>query len=400
MAVCPPWSRRFSRFVGRRFSFPRASTSAVELRLESKDAVRPDFARPRLPRRTVANVVRPEPDRETTRDCVVGHYPRKEGCIMLQAVEMGTAAEIFPAGGESLPARAGGDANGNERAIVTNSRTINPRLLQSLNYLKQFVAERGWEQLGRRTRINGFHLGHWVSMRRSEYRRGTLTDWMRNELESIPGWTWDPTSDLQQRKLDVLRRFAEQRGMARLTTTTRFRGVNLGMWVAGRRRAYEQGRLSAETVAQFESIEGWSWVANENSYDHTLELLEEFIDLFGWDRFRSRTTYKGVCIGAWVTHRRAEHRHGTMAADRARQLEGIPGWTWNPKHARQVVKLDALREFVAEHGWERLTQTTRVGGVALGAWVNSRRTSYKKGRLPDWLRGELEAIPGWKWAER
>jgi len=318
---------------------------------------------------------------------------------MLQTVETGTVFGEF-VGGHPLPSNVNGVATENGNGTVKNRHAINPRLVQSLDYLKQFVAEHGWERLGRRTRINGFHLGHWVSMRRSEYRRGEIADWMRDELESIPGWTWDPTNDLQRKKLDVLRQFAEQRGLERLTTTTRFRGVNLGMWVAGRRRAYEQGRLDAETVAQFESVEGWSWVVNENSYDHTLELLKQFIDLYGWDRFRSRTTYKDVCIGAWVTHRRAEHRHGAMSADRARQLEAIPGWTWNPKHTRQLAKLAALRKYVEEYGWERLTQTTCVGGLALGAWINSRRTSYKKGRLPDWLRDELEAIPGWKWAER
>jgi hypothetical protein len=53
-----------------------------------------------------------------------------------------------------------------------------------------------------------------------------------------------------------------------------------------------------------------------------------------------------------------------------------------------------------EHGWQNFRSRTVCEEVAIGAWVTRRRSDYRNGRLPQWLKEELEAIPGWKWSAK
>lgn len=215
----------------------------------------------------------------------------------------------------------------NSELVPTKSR----RLRTSIRILKRYVEEHGFERLRRGTRYGGFHLGHWVTVRRSEYRRGTLPGWLREELESIPGWTWDPVD------------------------------------------------------ARYRSF---------------LKLLREFAAEYGLDRLTSKTVYRGEPLGVWATCRRVDYRRNQLAAWITAELEAIPGWSWDPIEHRQHRNLKLLREFVAQHGWEKFTTRTIVDGVNLGGWVNGRRTDFHKERLDPALQEQLEAIPGWRWRVR
>lgn len=62
-----------------------------------------------------------------------------------------------------------------------------------------------------------------------------------------------------------------------------------------------------------------------------------------------------------------------------------------------LINLELLRNFVAQHGWEKLTQNTRVEDVHLGMWVTNRRREYKEGTLANWLVSQRKSIPDWHW---
>ena len=84
-------------------------------------------------------------------------------------------------------------------------------------------------------------------------------EWVEEELESIPGWAWDPVHHRQQRNIDLLRKFVETHGWEKFTTRTIIDGVNVGGWVNGRRTDYRKGILSRWLQEQLESIPGWKW---------------------------------------------------------------------------------------------------------------------------------------------
>ena len=145
----------------------------------------------------------------------------------------------------------------------------NQRLRKGLELLKSYVAEQGWEHVRCTTRIEGFHLGPWVNLRRFEYRRGKLPAWLVQELEAIPGWSWSPREDDQRRMVKLLHGYVSRHGWDQLTHSTVVDGVRLGPWVRGRREAYAAGKLPVWLQTELEKIPGWSDLVTQNTWGMT-----------------------------------------------------------------------------------------------------------------------------------
>jgi hypothetical protein len=279
---------------------------------------------------------------------------------------------------------------------------MNPRLKNSLELLKSYIAERGWQDVRIETRVNGFHLGYWVSARRMQYHRGELPDWLRQELEAIPGWSWHPREDEQRRKLEVLRQYVQRHGWDRVSRYTVVDEVDLGSWTSCQKYAYAAGKLPAWLQAELEKISGWSsWATGVMSRKEqaAVAALRQFIAKFGWVAFDSGTRVNGTQIGRFVGRWRADRRRGRLDPRLAEQLEAIPGWSWESTYPRErhLRALALLKEYVAEHSWEELAPGTRFREFNLGNWCQGRRAAYRAGKLAEWLQRELEAIPGWSW---
>jgi len=206
--------------------------------------------------------------------------------------------------------------------------------MRGLDVLKQFVAEHGWERVTRRTLADGFHLGHWVSVRRTDYKRGLLPERMIKALEAIPGWTWDPVEDRYRRYVKLLRQFCEQHGVEKFNARTMVDGVRLGAWATCRRVDQREGRLPKWLEDEFAKIPGWTWSAKDDFHREALDLTKQFVEQHGWSKFRSRTMVNGVSIGAWLTRRRADYRSGRLPKWLKQELESIPGFEWNVKRRR------------------------------------------------------------------
>jgi hypothetical protein len=125
--------------------------------------------------------------------------------------------------------------------------------------LKDFADECGLDKLTSKTVYRGEPVGIWATCRRVDHRKRKLPAWVQKELESIPGWAWDPVHQRQCRNLELLREFVERNGWEQFTTRTVVEGINLGGWVNGRRTDYHKGRLHPWLREQLESIPGWKW---------------------------------------------------------------------------------------------------------------------------------------------
>jgi hypothetical protein len=207
--------------------------------------------------------------------------------------------------------------------------------MRGLCVLKAFVEEHGWEEVTRRTLSRGFHLGHWVSVRRTDYKRGILSDELIQQLEAIPGWTWDPVATRYRKYLQLLRRYVDEHGIDCFNARTVYRNVRLGAWATCRRVDYREGRLAPWLKYELEKIPGWTWSARDDFHQRALEVIRRYVEAFGWEEFRSRTVHEGIAIGSWVTRRRADYRHGRLPPWLASELEKIPGWKWSLKRSRE-----------------------------------------------------------------
>jgi hypothetical protein len=208
---------------------------------------------------------------------------------------------------------------------------------RGLQVLREFVENCGWEKMTRRTLANGFHLGHWVSVRRTDYKRGILSNDLIQQLEAIPGWTWDPVETRYREYLQLLRRFVEQHGMGRFNARTVYGGVRLGAWATCRRVDYRERRLAPWLKHELEQIPGWCWSVRDDFHERALQRTRKFVEEHGWGALRNRTVHEGIAIGAWATRRRADYRNGRLPQWLADELEKLPGWKWSvrDRHDRE-----------------------------------------------------------------
>lgn len=209
--------------------------------------------------------------------------------------------------------------------------------LWKASLLKDFVKKHGLEKLTRRTTVPpGVDIGIWVENRRKDYRHGTIQDWLVEELESIPGWSWDPTGDRQRRNLDLLRVFIRRHGWSKLLVQTKVEGVALGSWVTTRRQSYQRRQLPSWVARALEAIPGWSWAPLDDRQRRNLGLLREFVEKKGWESLHKDRHWRGVHLENWVEVCRRRRRQGTMPAWLRKALEKVPDWRWSGRRDRDT----------------------------------------------------------------
>lgn len=184
---------------------------------------------------------------------------------------------------------------------------------------------RGWV-------LGGFNLESWVEAQRRAFGAGELTPEQVSELESIPGWAWSQRAHSWSESLGRLRRYAAEFGTAAvpLAYVTPC-GYRLGSWAGNRRRDYQSGNISAERIAQLESVPGWSWDMSNSrpstQWAEGIEHLRWFVEQTGC--MDVPVTYRwpdGFPLGRWMRSRRRELLDGVLTDERAAELADIPGW--------------------------------------------------------------------------
>ena len=75
------------------------------------------------------------------------------------------------------------NASGHANAF-TEPTAIAPTARASEEYLR--IARKNYT-----TKDGAYRLGEWCADQRTLYHLGLLDDWKTEELESVPGWTWD-----------------------------------------------------------------------------------------------------------------------------------------------------------------------------------------------------------------
>ena len=125
-------------------------------------------------------------------------------------------------------------------------------------------------------------------------------------------------------------------------------------------------------------------------------------------RLPRNTVHQGQQVGKWAAKQRSAHLRGLLPAERARRLEGVPGWFWDRADAAWDDTFSVLQAFAAAYG--SVAESDSAPSVfegmraaaphreLLGQWVAFQRQAYRDGTL-DPARAELlEELAGWTWA--
>ncbi len=109
----------------------------------------------------------------------------------------------------------------------------------------------------------------------------------------------------------------------------------------------------------------------------------------------------GYRLGNFVSTRRKSYRSGKLSEARIAALESFPGWTWDPLADIFETRLRHLRAFVQREGHAKVPgKHIEEDGYPLGRFVNTQRTNYRVGKLPQDRIAALESVTGWAWGAR
>ena len=175
---------------------------------------------------------------------------------------------------------------------------------------------------------DGYRLGTWVKTQRRRHSEDTLDIDRQRRLQDLPGWTWDTFADRWEEGFRQLRRYVESHGDARVTLSYAVDGYRLGTWVNKQRQRHTEGTLDADREHRLQALAGWTWDPRADQWEEGFSRLTDYVELNGDARVPRSYVVDGYPLGSWITTQRQSHRIGTLAIDRQRRLQALPGWTW------------------------------------------------------------------------
>lgn len=273
---------------------------------------------------------------------------------------------------------------------------------EGLQWLEEYVKEKGHAQVGAREKFRGFRLGQWVANQRAFHSRGELRKDRVARLRAVSGWSWTPREDEWERGFAYMQQYVEQTGSAIVTTRCRFEGFSLGTWVTTQRRNYSMGRLEKKRVQLLQRLDGWEWDSHfaakwEKGYRRLKLYRKRMGHVLVEQRYRDPDDFR---LGTWVLEQRQMFREGRMPKHRQERLEAVDGWAWNAREALWNEHFRRVRDYVTKNGNARFPRGYKVDGFDLHTWVSNQRALYVRGELRRDRVKRLGDVPGWVWRPR
>jgi hypothetical protein len=268
---------------------------------------------------------------------------------------------------------------------------------EGFRQLLSYVERNGRARVPQSYTFDGYRLGSWCQLQRSNYAEGILEDDRERRLNGLPGWTWNPRTDNWDEGFSRLIDYVDHHGHARVPQSYTVDGYKLGQWVGVQRTRRAKSTLDAEHRHRLEGLPGWTWDSRNEQWEEGFQQLLSFIERHGNSRVPRSYTVDGFRLGAWINSQRNNYSKGTLKAERMRRLQEVAGWTWDSRNEQWEEGFRQLLEYVELHGDARVPISYTVGGFQLGAWINAQRDRYGKGTMDDDRRARLEELPGWAW---
>lgn len=244
-----------------------------------------------------------------------------------------------------------------------------------------------------------YKLGSWVTIVRSDYRSGDVSEERQKRLEALPGWTWAPRDAQWEQSFQKLQEYVTAHGHARVvrTRSSPTDGVNLGSWVQTQRSKHKRGVLEPERVSRLAELPGWVWEANEAAFDDGIHQLRQYLAVHGDLLVPALHVQDGFPLGGWVNRQRSAYANGTLNPKYIDRLESLPGWVWAVLGAKWEEGFRHLLDYVNEFGTPAIRPKFMYRDYSLGTWVHKQREAKRKGHLSDERINRLTDIPGWSW---
>ncbi len=251
-------------------------------------------------------------------------------------------------------------------------------------------------------------LLEWMKDQRERYQSGQLSAERIKMMETLPGWLWEPRSDLWDQIFWDFYEWAQSHDPNTVPKEITFGGANGRSWSGNVRTKYRKGLLSNEQISQLESVPGWEWQRHNKRWQENFLTVQQVINT-------DKLSYRDLppSIIEWVRTQRRRKSNGTISQSEIELLETLPGWGWDPPSValpgvgelKPVSKAwlknyEALKDYAQQHGTSSIAVNVLVNELNLGKWVSHQRNHFKFGGMDPRQIELLEQLPGWKWSLR
>jgi|GEM_PF-1524384 len=262
---------------------------------------------------------------------------------------------------------------------------------RALSALRSFKAREGHVKVPRAHLEDGFNLGTWLSSRRhQEYKTSPE---LKAALEAI-GFSWNPYEDSFWETLNLVKEWISKRGSSLVPTAEVYRGVKIGMWLNNLRARFRDGELSADRIAAIEAL-GIPWSSTDAKWLKLVQALSTFRDREGHLRVPLDFTEQDLPIGRRLNYLRSAYRRGILTKKQIEDLDSL-GVIWDPLEEQWRRGIEALKQFIKEHGHAQVPYDYEKDGFPLGVWRNARIGARRRGNLEKRKIQELDRL-GFVW---
>ena len=265
--------------------------------------------------------------------------------------------------------------------------------------LAKFAETNGHSRPPRSLVVHDMELGEWVKARRTEYNSGKLSAARIRELETLPGWTWDPFENSWQ---TFFKKVQLEIDLNNNVLPKSWSDKKIPQWITRQRKLFSRNQLAENRIKILSEIEGWSWdylEVKQSSWDKMFDVLCKYVEIEGHARVRDKSTFQGAKLGTWVSVQRRRKAEGTITQDQLQRLEALTRWSWNPIEDDWHETFQELLTFIKANGHGRPNRLDTKESE-LAQWIGVQRSAYKDRKITAERVELLESIPGWLWSAR
>jgi hypothetical protein len=271
---------------------------------------------------------------------------------------------------------------------------------EGYSYLKEFIKQVGHAKIPATFKTNdGYALGKWVEEQIKSFQQNKINDEVKEKLNAIEGWSWNPMPEFWHEGYSHLLRFVEQEGHSRVPGKYKTNnGYSLGSWISTQRNNCKKLQLSLENIQKMELIEDWSWNPKADKWNEGYSHLLKFVEQEGHSRVPGNyKTNNGYSLGKWVVSQISDLKKSKLTTEQIENLEQIKGWTWDKLILEWYEGYYHLKRFVELEGHSRVPSTYKVYFFTLGRWPRHQRNKFKSSKLIPEKINRLESLKGWFW---
>lgn len=239
---------------------------------------------------------------------------------------------------------------------------------------------------------DGKDLGRWVERQRYQFRKGTLNQNRREQLEAL-GFQWEAgfhpklvfdielvsedvgscnvSASLDRQAWDgmftTLLQYKRIHGHTRVPGTglSDEDGEELGRWVEGQRAQFNKKTLPRARRKRLQAL-GFAWDADDNYWESMFHHLHAFKRKHGHTRVRpTHRTIDGSDLGGWVMEQLLLYQAGKLRVDRMESLMALRfRFRWRFSDERWNTKYRRLKHCKEKRGGSRVPEKSDTKSVS------------------------------------